>query len=138
MGQISVVLLRGATIGAENMLLGSSLSMRDRLRFLFPMGNEKLEIRESSAALFPLGNRNIGVNMAKVKLQTVAEIGALIRTTRKKQRVSQAVLAGLASVGTRFISDLENGKGTIQVQKLLDVLNALGLGLYIFNRWEDD
>ncbi len=76
--------------------------------------------------------------MAKVKLQTAAEIGALIRTTRKKQRVSQAVLAGLASVGTRFISDLENGKGTIQVQKLLDVLNALGLGLYIFNRWEDD
>ena len=76
--------------------------------------------------------------MAKVKLQTAAEIGALIRTTRKKQRVSQAVLAGLASVGTRFISDLENGKGTVQVQKLLDVLNALGLGLYIFNRWEDD
>ena len=76
--------------------------------------------------------------MAKVKLQMAAEIGALIRTTRKKQRVSQAVLAGLASVGTRFISDTENGKGTVQVQKLLDVLNALGLGLYIFNRWEDD
>jgi HTH-type transcriptional regulator/antitoxin HipB len=102
------------------------------------MGNEKFEIRESSATLFPLGNRNKGVNMAKVKLQTVAEIGALIRTTRKKQRVSQAVLAGLASVGTRFISDLENGKGTVQVQKLLDVLNALGLGLYIVNRWEND
>lgn len=76
--------------------------------------------------------------MAKVKLQTAAEIGALIRATRKRQRVSQAVLAGLASVGTRFISDLENGKGTVQVQKLLDVLNALGLGLYIFNRWEND
>ena len=76
--------------------------------------------------------------MAKVKLQTVSEIGALIRATRKRQRVSQAVLAGLASVGTRFISDLENGKGTVQVQKLLDVLNALGLGLYIFNRWEND
>jgi HTH-type transcriptional regulator/antitoxin HipB len=76
--------------------------------------------------------------MAKVKLRTVSEIGALIRATRKRQRVSQAVLAGLASVGTRFISDLENGKGTVQVQKLLDVLNALGLGLYIFNRWEND
>ncbi len=76
--------------------------------------------------------------MAKAKLQTAAEIGALIRTTRKKQHISQAVLAGLASVGTRFISDLENGKGTVQVQKLLDVLNALGLGLYIFNRWEND
>ena len=76
--------------------------------------------------------------MTRVKLQTVAEIGALIRKTRKEQHVSQAVLAGLSMVGTRFISDLENGKGTIQVQKLLDVLNALGLGLYIFNRWEND
>ncbi len=76
--------------------------------------------------------------MARVKLQTAAEIGALIRSTRKGQHISQTVLAGLASVGTRFISDLENGKGTIQVQKLLDVLKALGLGLYIFNRWEND
>ncbi len=76
--------------------------------------------------------------MPRMKLQTATEIGALIRRTRKEQHVSQTVLAGLASVGTRFISDLENGKGTIQVQKLLDVLNALGLGLYIFNRWEND
>ena len=76
--------------------------------------------------------------MSKVKLQTAAEIGALIRAKRKEQHVSQAVLAGLALVGTRFVSDLENGKGTIQIQKLLDVLNALGLGLYIFNRWEND
>ena len=76
--------------------------------------------------------------MAKVKLQTAVEVGALIRAVRKEQHVSQVVLAWLASVGTRFISDLENGKGTIQLQKLLDVLNALGLGLYIFNRWEND
>ena len=76
--------------------------------------------------------------MSKEKLQTAAEIGSLIRTTRKKQHISQTVLAGLASVGTRFISDLENGKQTIQIQKLLDVLQALGLGLYIFNRWEND
>lgn len=76
--------------------------------------------------------------MSKVKLQTAAEIGALIRSVRKQQHVSQTVLARLASVGTRFISDLENGKGTIQVQKLLAVLNALGLGLYIFNRWENN
>jgi hypothetical protein len=42
--------------------------------------------------------------MSKVKLQTAAEIGALIRTTRKQQHVSQTVLAGLASVGTRPFS----------------------------------
>ena len=99
---------------------------------------KNLKNKKNNTMLFPNGNKNDGDNMSKVKLQTAAEIGALIRTKRKEQHVSQAVLAGLASVGTRFISDLENGKGTIQIQKLLDVLNALGLGLYIFNRWEKD
>ena len=105
---------------------------------IFLIGNETLETIKNHTMLFPIGNKNDGDNMSKVKLQTAAEIGTLIRTKRKEQHVSQAVLAGLASVGTRFISDLENGKGTIQIQKLLDVLNALGLGLYIFNRWEKD
>ena len=54
------------------------------------------------------------------------------------QRLGQAELAGVANTGVRFISDLENGKGTIQIRKLLNVLNALGLGLYIFNRWENE
>ncbi len=76
--------------------------------------------------------------MTKKKLQSAQEIGNLIRATRKAQKISQEQLAGVASTGTRFISDLENGKGTIQVEKLLNVLNALGLGLYIFNRWEND
>ena len=76
--------------------------------------------------------------MPKAKLETIAAIGNLIRKTRKEQRISQATLAGLSSVGTRYISDLENGKETIQIQKLLNVLNALGLGLYIYNRWDND
>ncbi|MBS1454902.1 MAG: helix-turn-helix transcriptional regulator [Lentisphaeria bacterium] len=76
--------------------------------------------------------------MNKEKLQSVEAIGVLIRATRKSQGISQTELAGVANTGVRFISDLENGKGTVQIQKLLNVLNALGLGLYIFNRWEND
>lgn len=76
--------------------------------------------------------------MPKEKLESIVAIGNLIRKTRKEQRISQATLAGLSSVGTRYISDLENGKETIQIQKLLNVLNALGLGLYIYNRWDND
>lgn len=76
--------------------------------------------------------------MSKEKLQSPEAIGTLIRTTRKAQGLSQSELAGVANTGVRLISDLENGKGTIQICKLLNVLNALGLGLYIFNRWEND
>ncbi len=75
--------------------------------------------------------------MNKNKLQTADEIGALIRNKRKEQHISQEELAGLAGTGVRFISELENGKATVQLDKLLKVIEALGMGLYIFNRWED-
>jgi y4mF family transcriptional regulator len=71
------------------------------------------------------------------KLKSVNEIGILIRDARKAQGISQEQLAGVAGTGTRFISDLENGKSTIQLSKVLRVLEALGLGMYIFNRWEN-
>ena len=91
------------------------------------------------AILFPNGNDiQEYFEVSKEKLQSAEAIGALIRTTRKAQGLSQAELAGVANTGVRFISDLENGKGTIQLRKLLNVLNALGLGLYIFNRWENE
>lgn len=68
------------------------------------------------------------------KLVSTKDIGLLIKTTRKAQGVTQEQLAGVANTGIRFISDLENGKPTIQVNKLLNVLSALGLGMYIFSK----
>ena len=70
--------------------------------------------------------------------KTVEEIGKLVQTERKRQGVTQLQLAGLAGTGIRFISDLENGKGTIQVQKLLKVVQTLGLGVFIYSPWEND
>ena len=74
--------------------------------------------------------------MAFNKLVSTKDIGLLIKTTRKAQGVTQEQLAGVANTGIRFISDLENGKPTIQVNKLLNVLSALGLGMYIFSKWD--
>ena len=76
--------------------------------------------------------------MPHEKLKTVADIGMLVSRKRKEQKLSQEDLAGLANTGTRFISDLENGKPTIQTGKLLRVLAALGLGMHVFSRWERD
>lgn len=70
------------------------------------------------------------------KLVSTKDIGLLIKTTRKAQGVTQEQLAGVANTGIRFISDLENGKPTIQVNKLLNVLSALGLCMYIFSKWD--
>jgi HTH-type transcriptional regulator/antitoxin HipB len=68
-------------------------------------------------------------------LTTMKEIGIFIKKTRKEQGLNQEELAGLSGTGRRFISDLENGKNNIQVGKLLLVISALGLSLYIFNKW---
>lgn len=76
--------------------------------------------------------------MKHIEQKTIEEIGKLVQFERKRQGVTQMQLAGLAGTGIRFISDLENGKGTIQVQKLLAVVQTLGLGMFIFNPYENE
>lgn len=70
------------------------------------------------------------------ELRSTTEIGSLVRETRKAQGISQEQLAGVANTGIRFISDLENGKSTVQLEKAIRVMEALGLGVYAFYRWE--
>ena len=62
---------------------------------------------------------------------TPAEIGAIVRTARKSQKLRQDQLAGAANVGLRFIVDLEAGKPTAQIGKALTVLAALGVTLEV-------
>lgn len=64
-------------------------------------------------------------------VSTTEEIGSLIRLVRNEQGISQMVAAGMFGSGKRFISDAENGKETIQAQKLLDLLGMVGLEVVI-------
>lgn len=66
-------------------------------------------------------------------LQTVKDIGNLVKETRKKQNFTQIELAQLSNVGTRFLSDLENGKPTCEIEKVLKVLSNLGIKLEVNN-----
>lgn len=66
------------------------------------------------------------VNIMSKRTLTPAEIGDIVRTTRKAQGLRQDELAGAAGVGLRFIVDLEAGKPTAQIGKTLQVLAALG------------
>lgn len=62
---------------------------------------------------------------------TPADIGKIVRATRKDAGLRQHELAGTAGVGLRFIVDLEAGKPTAQVGKVLQVLAALGCSVEI-------
>lgn len=67
-------------------------------------------------------------------LTSPADLGAIIRATRKQQSLRQDELAGVAGVGVRFIIELEAGKPTMQIGKIMAVLAALGLTLTLENR----
>ena len=58
---------------------------------------------------------------------TTADIGKLIRETRKKLGVTQKALALTSGTGLRFIIELERGKETCEIGKALTVLTTLGV-----------
>jgi HTH-type transcriptional regulator / antitoxin HipB len=66
-----------------------------------------------------------------MKIKSTQDLGQLVRECRVAQKMTQADILGLANTGNRFIVELENGKPTVQFQKVLDVLDALGLELAI-------
>lgn len=61
------------------------------------------------------------------QVATPAEIGAFVRSVRRAQGLTQADLAAASSTGIRFLVDLEKGKPTCQVGKVLHVLSLLGV-----------
>jgi y4mF family transcriptional regulator len=79
------------------------------------------------ASDFPLGH-SIG---AETRVRSSVELGALIRDQRKRLELKQIDLAGLGNTGNRFIIELEGGKPTLQLQKVLDVMDLLGLEVLV-------
>jgi len=76
--------------------------------------------------------------MVKDELQSCEAVGKRIRELRRAQGITQAQLAGLANTGIRFIGDLENGKETCHIGKMLRVLSALGVGMYIYSPYDKE
>ena len=69
-------------------------------------------------------------------IHTPKELGSEIRARRKELGYTQSFLASYIGVSTSFLSELENGKETIQLNKLLDVLSLLGMDICIARRGE--
>lgn len=62
-------------------------------------------------------------------IQSTENIGQIIRQVRKKLGVTQSDLALSAGTGLRFIIELEKGKPTCQIGKVLQTLQVLGIQL---------
>ena len=71
------------------------------------------------AIFIPIGKKGVTV--------TIEEIGRTIRQARRAQGLTQGDLAMTANTAIRFISELENGKTTCQIGKVLKVISCLGI-----------
>ena len=63
-----------------------------------------------------------------MQIKTISET---VRERRKELRLTQSELAMASGTGVRFISDLENGKETLRLDKTLEVMGALGIEIQL-------
>ena len=73
-----------------------------------------------------------------IRFSTAKELGTLIRTERKRRGYTQELLADFSGVGITFLSQLENGKPTAELEKALRVVQTLGIDLYAESRIEHE
>ena len=64
-------------------------------------------------------------------IRTATDIGPAIRARRKEQLLRIDDAASLSGVSVDLLSRLENGKGSVRLDKLLAVLDSLGLTLLL-------
>jgi HTH-type transcriptional regulator / antitoxin HipB len=55
------------------------------------------------------------------------DLGRIVRETRKKLGVTQKALALTSGTGLRFVIELEKGKPTCEIGKVLTVVQTLGI-----------
>ena len=77
-------------------------------------------------AIFPNRNMNTILTILNSK-----QLGAAIRTERKRLKVTQKELAMTAGVGLRYLIELERGKPTARMEGVFKVLQTLGLKLSV-------
>jgi len=63
--------------------------------------------------------------------RSVSLLSETVRSRRKALGLRQAELADLAGCSERFVHTVENGKVSLRLDKLLDLLKVLGLDLVV-------
>lgn len=65
-----------------------------------------------------------------IEITSPQELGILLRATRKQQDLRMDDLAGSAGVGPVFVREVERGKSTVQLGKVMQLLAELGVVLH--------
>lgn len=64
-------------------------------------------------------------------IRTAEDLGRLIREQRKRQGLRQTDLAAIIGASHVFVGDVEKGKPSVQLGRVLRLLDELGLELHL-------
>jgi transcriptional regulator with XRE-family HTH domain len=67
----------------------------------------------------------------KIPVTSPAELGMLVRATRRSHRLRLDDVAGGANVGPVFVGDVEHGKETVQIGRVFKLLEELGIKMVL-------
>ena len=67
-------------------------------------------------------------------MKNTKTLGETIRARRKELHYTQAYLAEFTGLSVTFISDVERGKTTAEIEKIIRLINVLGLNLLVEKR----
>ena len=69
-----------------------------------------------------------------MKILESSDLGAAIRSRRKELHYTQAYISEFTGLSISFISDVENGKPTVELEKVIQLLQILGMDLFVERR----
>lgn len=69
--------------------------------------------------------------MPLIAIRDAADIGTLARQLRKRQGIRQDDMAAIIDASHVFLRDVELGKGTVQLGKVLRLLDELGVRVHL-------
>ena len=75
--------------------------------------------------------KKLKTNSSNTTANPAHVLGKIIRTERKKRNLTQTALGDLSGTSINFISQIEGGKDSAQIGKVLKVLQILGVQLEI-------
>ena len=64
---------------------------------------------------------------AQMTCYDMAEIGAVLRARRKELEMTQMEAAAYCECSQRLISEMERGRGTVGIEKVMRYANGLGV-----------
>ena len=69
-----------------------------------------------------------------MKVNSAYDFGKAIKEKRKKLGYTQKYICDVSGISASYISDLENGKATIELGKAIRLANLLGIDLDMTER----